>query len=1670
MFVSGDDINKLRIGLASPSEMRSWSKGEITESETINYRTHRPERGGLFAEEIFGPENDYECGCGKYRGRKYEGIKCEKCGVLVTDKSARRVNMGHIDLASPVIHFWYLKGVSSPLSTLLGLKRVTLKRIAYYETETKQEELFIVTESPEDDPMVGEFLTKTQYEILSQRKEFKAEPGYIIEAGQPVVAAEAGTAEVVPMKLENQEEITVVRIGGKDYPVSQNAELQIVDGDEIKAGAVLAESPFGMMDEVVSEFKLKSFRTFYPELKGARAIDPVDNLLFLVTEVRGNDFPGQVGDLLLEDEKYAYERIYRGQFEAHTGAMGIQGVLANIGLPQLSKQLKMGAEDETSEGKRKRLLKRLEVVEHLLNSHNRPQDIVLEVIPVMPPNLRPIVQLEGGKFATTDLNDLYRRIINRNNRLKKLKEMGAPEVILRNERRMLQEAVDALIYNEKKENPILGRDNRPLKSLSERISGKQGRLRRNLLGKRVDYSGRAVIVVNPKLRLDQCGIPKKMALELFRPFIHQQLQLLEKPIAITNYDELKNKALAGELPEVWDILEKLITQHPVLLNRAPTLHRLGIQAFEPILVDGQALQIHPFVCPPYNADFDGDTMSVHVPLYPASIREARELMLSSKNILSPASGDPLSKPTQDFIFAIYYLTSAAIEPKKKKDDEVLPYFIDEVEAQRAQEEGHIKLQSLVHIRVDGKMVKTTLGRVLFNQALPEDLRDYEKVFTSSQIGKLIMACYHEHGNDRVVELLDDLKNLGITYGIQSGLTISVRDCLIPGSKPEILKGARGRVDHINDMFEMGMSTDAERKEEVIKIWRETVDKVEVATMENFSSKNYNSIYAIVESGARGSSNQVKQLAGMRGPMADPSGEILELPVISNFREGLTTMEFFISTHGGRKGTADTALKTADSGYLTRRLVDACEELVVNEVDCGSNNGGELDPLYYAKNQVMQDIETRLYGRYLATDVRFNGEVISERNTLMDREKARELGHLTLEVKVSDKNFSELVLGTKSVVDVRDAKGKQVIVARDENITPYLIEQMKKHKVKTIEVRPIITVRSALTCETIQGICQYCYGMDLSCHQPVGMGTAVGVIAAESIGEPGTQLTMRTFHTGGVAGEDITQGLPRAEELFEARKALRGSQGDISPINGHVKTMSSMPDGREQALVEGEQRSVRLPKVLCQVQPGDQVSVGQFIAAKSSRKGRLEILEIDGQRYAMVLDEDDVIFNLPSDVDFAVKDGQKVKAGAKLTKTFDIPELVAQRPGKVKHIEENEENGNRTVVVVSEDEQEIRYLVPLEAEIIVAPDDDVKEGGVLSKAANADPLTTEKEGRVYLTPQRVVVFDPEAEGKLIPLSDDIVLNKQAGDKVNVGESILGVAGDGFDANTVVEKVESIDDDTVEVTYHFETTLTLVNSPLVHEGDKVRQGELVSKGVISPHVLLKEAGVRATRDYMLTEIHKVYKSQGVDINDKHIELVIRQMLNNVSIEDAGDSEFTPNQIVTLEEFRRATQSVIEDNQQIRLQKENLMGALLAEDLRDYNNHIVGMEGQQINGQLVAQWLDHRIEEVVIQGVEDSETETVRIREKRLPKGERILLRISKAALESKSWLSAASFQRTTMVLDQAAMRGAYDPLESLKANVIVSCLVPAGTGYAARFGDSTENGDQPEAAEEETAVTA
>jgi len=1626
MITSPDDIAYVRIGLASPEEILSWSKGEVTESETINYRTHKPERGGLYAEEIFGPVNEYECACGKYKGRKFEGIVCEKCHVLVTDSSVRRVNMGHISLASPVIHFWFLQGISSPLSTLLGIKRNILKRIAYYETEPIPQEQFLIVSSSDPDLLPGELLSKMELEILASRKEFRAEPAYTVGKASEVVAKSGGQVSLERMVLENGEEILLLRVGEEEYPLSPEAELLVEEGAEVEEGTVLASAP--TRAEVLSETKFKLFKGLYPQLEGTRLVEEIDNLLFLVTKVRNPEIPLRVGDRVWELEKRAYELAYKGQFEAHTGALGIKGVLESLDLDSLSEELREEIAAATSEGVRTRLQKRLQVVEQLRRSGNRPQDIVLEVIPVLPPSLRPIVQLEGGKFATTDLNDLYRRIINRNNRLKKLMEMGAPQVILRNERRMLQEAVDALIYNEKKENPILGRDNRPLLSLSERIQGKHGRLRRNLLGRRVDYSGRAVIVVNPKLKLHQCGLPKKMALELFKPFILNRLETR----LITNYDEIKNKALSGEMPQVWDILEELIKEHPVLLNRAPTLHRLGIQAFEPVLVDGDAIQIHPFVCPPYNADFDGDQMAVHLPLSPEAIREARELMLSSKNILSPARGDPLSEPTQDLIFAYYYLTVEDPEaPGKGKA------FASVREAERAFEEGLITLHSPIKVRLDGKLLETTLGRVKLNLLFPEDLRNYRLVFTAKEIERTIMECYHRHGLERTVKLLDDLKELGFEVATRSGLTISVMDALIPPEKEEILRKSEERVAEINSLYERGLATEEERKESVIRIWREAVDRIREVTMRNFARHRFNPVYSIVRSGARGSATQVTQLAGMRGPMADPKGRIIEMPVKANFREGLNVMEYFISTHGGRKGTADTALKTADSGYLTRRLVDATEELIIKEEDCGTANGIEIDPLYYGRGEVMETIEERIYGRVAAQTITFDGEVVLERGELIDREKARELSNLRLTVRTDDPRFLERVVGTKSAADVRD-KDNFVIVRQDELINDYLAERLRESEVEEVTVRPLIVIRSPMTCETRRGVCQLCYGLDLSNHRLVELGTAVGVIAAQSIGEPGTQLTMRTFHTGGVAGIDITQGLPRAEELFEARKAIRSAQGEIAPISGNVVGFEPTKEGKERVKIRGEERRITVPAQLCRVKPGDQLPLGDLISRASPWSGELHIIKQDGKRRLIVLDleEGDRIYRLPPGAEVKVEDGQWVEEGTPLTAPYNEEPALAKSAGVVEEIVQDD---GRLVIIKDDQGQRWEHRIPYGARCQVKVGDRVAQGEKLTTRSIPIMIKAERSGQAIVRDGEVIIYRPEE--RELPLTPDLELLKEEGAHLVKGEQLFRLRDLPERDWVAVDGVEERDG-LAEIAFHYESSVELSGPPVVRVGDKVRGGDLLSKGVTSPHLLLKVAGVERAREYLLTEIHKVYKSQGVDINDKHIELVIRQMLNNVRIEDPGDSKFFPNQLVVLEEFNKERERLSAENRQIRERREMLLGRTLLEDIV-VGGETVAQKGTELTEEILRRLLHLGAAEVVVDRGEGPER--VRIKEWRLPVGERALLRISKAALETKAFLSAASFQRTTAILAEAALRGEIDRLEGLKPNVIVGKKIPAGTGF-------------------------
>ncbi len=1629
--ISGDDIKCVKLQLASPAVIAGWSHGEVTESETINYRTHKPEKGGLYAEEIFGPENDYECACGKYKGKKYEGITCEKCHVLVTDSSVRRVNMGHISLASPVVHFWYLKGVSSLLSRLLGMKKKELQQIAYYETVPVQDALSIVTSSDCKEVRPGETLYASECAILRERFPFSIETAHFVAEAPKVVADEEGRVTIEERRLTNGEKIRSVVVGSQEYPLVGEVDLLVEDGDEVEAGAVIAERPVG---EICSQTAFEMLTDRYGGAVSGEALDHevLDSLIFLVTRVKAASLKKKPGDALTYLEKRAYERVAPDGFAAQTGAAGVKGLLESLDLDDLHRDLSDEMHRETAVGNQRRIMRRLEVVDQLRDSGNNAEDMIIDVVPVLPPALRPMIQLEGGKFATTDLNDLYRRIINRNNRLKKLIDMGAPEVILRNERRMLQEAVDALIHNEKKENPIRGRDNRPLKSLSERIHGKHGRLRRNLLGRRVDYSGRAVIVVDPTLKLSQCGIPKKMALELFKPFILHHLE----STTFSDFDEIKNKALRGELPEVWDILEKLVKDHPVLLNRAPTLHRLSMQAFEPILVDGEAIHIHPLVCPPYNADFDGDQMAVHLPLAPEAIAEARELMAAPRNILSPANGDPLSIPTQDPVFAYYYLTQV--------DDEAAgagKVFRDVVEARRAHEEGFLDLHSPVRIRIDGRLVETTLGRAELNLGLPEEIRDFGKVMDRKAIKRLIMDCYHRFGWQRTSEVLDQLKDLGFKYATQAGLTISIKDCLIPPEKEEIIRRSTAAVMRINKLHELGLATEEERYLAVVRIWRRTVDEVEEATMENLRQHKFNPVYGIVTSGARGGPDQVKQLCGMRGPMAGPSGEIIEMPVISNFREGLDMMEYFISTHGGRKGAADTALKTADSGYLTRRLVDATSDMVVRDVDCGTTQGVEIDPLRFSKTEVMEPIVDRIYGRVASRPIvdPATGEVLAEADQWITSEMARQIGQLEADLPIKSEEDQERVVGTKAVEDVRDPETGRVLIQADELLTPRSIAAARAAKIKRIRVRPQIIIRSPMVCETKAGVCQRCYGYDMSTHQPVGLGLAIGVIAAQSVGEPGTQLTMRTFHTGGVAGEDITQGLPRAEELFEARKTMKSAQAEMSPLDGYVAAITSSAATGDRVEIIGEERTVELPAALARAEAGWDGKAEDLIDPRSRATGEVYVLEGEERREVLIISTatGDRSYPVASGVTPCVETGDRVAVGDALTERFNLDGVVADRRGTVR-IPEGKE---RTFEVVDRNGAAVEYEIPYGARMLVEAGAKVKEGDALTSKSKPLFIAAEAEGTVLALEDRIVVYNPDGEAMRFPLTADLSLLKGHGEQAAEGEKVFKLEVPATDVH--VEEVEE-DGEIVRITFHPKSVIKIEQSATVRAGDKVREGDLLTKGVVAPHALLETAGVKKTREYLLTEIHKVYKQQGVDINDKHLEVIVRQILNNVRILERGDSRFLLSDLVALEEFQSEVASLEHWNADAARARKEALGDPLAEDAA-VGERILAMTGTAVTEDLLREAAKAGRAELRVQRGE--QVLAVPLGTKRLPIGERELLRISKAALQTKGWLSAASFQRTTKVLAEAALRGEVDPLEGLKPSIIVGKRIPAGTGFRA-----------------------
>ncbi len=1167
-------FESIKIGLASPDQIREWSHGEVKKPETINYRTLKPERDGLFCERIFGPTKDWECHCGKYKRIRYKGKVCDRCGVEVTRSKVRRERMGHIELAAPVSHIWYFKGIPSRMGLVLDISPRMLEKVLYFA-------LYIVTD-----------------------------PGDVREL----------------------------------------SKMQFLDEKEYQ---------------------------------------------------------------------HMYEK-YGDAFKAAMGAEAIKDLLAEIDLEKLSTQLK--EELETASGqKRVRLLKRLEAVEAFRLSGNRPEWMILDVIPVIPPDIRPMVQLDGGRFATSDLNDLYRRVINRNNRLKRLLELGAPDIIVRNEKRMLQEAVDALIDNGRRGRPVTGPNNRPLKSLSDMLKGKQGRFRQNLLGKRVDYSGRSVIVVGPELKMYQCGLPKEMALELFKPFV---MKRLVETGAAGNIKAAR-KAVERAKPEVWDALEIVIKNHPVLLNRAPTLHRLGIQAFEPVLVEGRALKLHPLVCTAYNADFDGDQMAVHVPLSAEAQAEARFLMLAANNLLKPSDGRPVTVPTQDMVLGSYYLT---MDKEGEKGEGKA--FRDVDEALMAYDAHIVTLHAKIKVRREAEfngekvsaLVETTVGRIIFNRPIPQDLGYVDRtdpnermkfeidfLVGKKQLGKIIEKCIKVHGTAITSEVLDEIKAQGYKYSTIGAITVAVCDATIPPQKKQIIADAEAKIDEISDEFNEGLLSEEERSGAVIRTWEQATNDVTSALQKGLDRNN--PIFMMADSGARGSMSQIRQLAGMRGLIANTSGKVIEIPIRANYREGLNILEYFISSRGARKGLADTALRTADSGYLTRRLVDVSQEVIIREDDCGATDGLEVFDIKEG-SEAIESMHERLIGRYL-------------------------------------------------VEDFVDEETGEVLVSKDKMMDDHDADIIVGHGVESIKIRSI------LNCRAKHGVCKKCYGSDLATGKPVSVGEAVGIIAAQSIGEPGTQLTMRTFHTGGVASaEDITQGLPRVEELFEGRK----------------------------------------PKHLA------------------------ILAEIDGE------------------------------------------------------ISFEEVKKNRHVVITREDGEQRSYLIPFGSRISVK-----------------------------------------------------------------------------------------------------------------EGQKVKAGTRLTEGSVNPHDVLAISGTHAVQDYLIEEVQRVYRMQGVDINDKHIEVIVRQMMRKVRVEDAGDTDLLANSLVDKTEFETANEDIA---------------------------------ARRAAGEV-------DLQEATCTPV---------------------LLGITKASLATDSFLSAASFQETTRVLTEAAIKGKVDPLLGLKENVIIGKLVPAGTGMRCYRNVSVKSADE------------
>ncbi|MBI5559973.1 MAG: DNA-directed RNA polymerase subunit beta' [Deltaproteobacteria bacterium] len=1260
------DFNAIRVTVASPDKIREWSKGEVKKPETINYRTFKPERDGLFCAKIFGPVKDFECNCGKYKRMKHRGVVCEKCGVEVIPSKVRRERMGHIELATPVAHIWFLRSLPSRIGTVLDMTLKEVERVLYYEN-------FIVIDPKETDLKSGELLTDERYQQCIEKS-------------------------------------------GPD------------------------------------------------------------------------------------------------SFRAGMGAEAIREMLKGCNLEKLSKELRSEMKLTTSDAKRKRVAKRLKVIDAFLHSGNKPEWMILEVVPVLPPDLRPLVPLDGGRFATSDLNDLYRRVINRNNRLKKLMELNAPDIIIRNEKRMLQEAVDALFDNGRRGRIITGQNKRPLKSLSDMIKGKSGRFRQNLLGKRVDYSGRSVIVIGPDLRLHQCGLPKKMAIELFKPFIYQKLE--ERGYATTI--KSAKKMLERERPEVWDVLDEVVKEHPVLLNRAPTLHRLGIQAFEPLLIEGKAIQLHPLVCTAFNADFDGDQMAVHVPLSIDAQTEARVLMMSTNNILSPANGKPIIVPTQDIVLGLYYLTSERFG--MKGEDKRFSSF-DEVMA--AYEAGVVALQARIKVKIDGGLVDTTVGRVVLKEVVPDTIRfeEINKVMDKKNLAELIDVCYRRAGDKETVILADRLKDLGFKYATKAGISICIDNMKIPEKKQELLDKAYGDVKEIQRQYNEGLITDGERYNKVIDIWAQVTEEIaqemikdlgiEIVKGEDGKARrvpSLNPIFIMADSGARGSDKQIRQLAGMRGLMTKPSGEIIETPITANFREGLTVLQYFISTHGARKGLADTALKTANSGYLTRRLVDVAQDAIIIEEDCGT-----LDGIYI-------------------TSLVEGGEIIE--------------------------TIGERVLGRVVLEDVLDPFSSDVLVHENEEIDEDGVKKVEDAGIDRVKIR------SVLTCRSVRGICAKCYGRDLGRGKMVEQGETVGVIAAQSIGEPGTQLTMRTFHIGGTASRRAEQTTIEARHdgfvKFLNLTTADNSRGEVVIMNrnGEIAILDSQ--GRER------ERNPVIYGARLKVKEGGGVKAGAVIAEwdpytipiLTEVGGTVKFGDIEEAR--TMREQVDEVTGLSSKVIIASKDADtrpRISIKDDAGRTHRIPGTMMQA----------------------------RYMLPVGAIITAAEASSVKAGDIIAKIPRETTKTKDITGGL---PRVAELFEARKPKECAVISE-----------------IDGVVSFGKDTKGKREVVI-----TPEAGEPKRYLIPKGKHISVREGDVVRAGEPLMDGSANPHDILRILGVKELAKYLVDEVQEVYRLQGVKINDKHIEVIVRQMLKRVKIMDAGDTDFLAGEQVERHIFEDENEKVL------------------------------------------------------------------------------------------------------------------------------------------------------------------